>query len=98
MYSCFSSKEFAEKIAKESPEEIIVMGYGSSMCCTCTIIDGLHRGYKFTLVEDATASRNFPHANEEEMHRSAINILRQYAKVILTKDLLFEMESNPSNI
>jgi len=87
MYSCFSSNEFSEKLAEANPEEIIIIGYGSSMCCLCTTIEGIHRGYRFTLIEDATASANFPHANEEEMHRSAYHILRQYAKVIKTADL-----------
>lgn len=92
MYSCFSSKEFVSAVADESPEEIIIIGYGTSMCCTCTIIDGIHRGYKFTLVEDASASRSFTHATEAEMHRSAINILKQYAKIISANELISELE------
>ena len=93
MYSCFSSAEFTKRLAEENPEEIIIIGYGSSMCCTCTIIDGIHRGYHFTLIEDATASRSFPHATEEEMHRSAINVLTQYANIKNTNDLIFELEN-----
>ena len=84
MYSCFSSDEFSKQLALEKPEEIIIVGYGSSMCCLCTTIDGIHRGYRFTLVEDATGSRGFPHADENEMHKSAYNILRQYANVVKT--------------
>lgn len=92
MYSCFSSPEFVRQLAEDKPEEIIIIGYGSSMCCTCTIIDGIHRGYQFTLIEDATASRSFPHATEEEMHYSAINILTQYSKIIRTDDLVGNLE------
>ena len=88
MYSCFSSDEFTKKMAEEKPDEIVIIGYGTSMCCTCTIIDGIHRGYNFTLIEDATASRGFPHATEEEMHRSAINVLTQYAKIQKTQELI----------
>lgn len=91
MYSCFSSSEFTKQLAEEKPEEIIIIGYGSSMCCTCTIIDGIHRGYNFVLIEDATASRNFLHATEEDMHRSAINILTQYAKIKNTNELISEL-------
>lgn len=92
MYSCFSSSEFTQRVAEEKPEEIIIIGYGSSMCCTCTIIDGIHRGYHFTLIEDATASRSFPHASEEEMHCSAINVLKQYAQIKNTSEIISELE------
>lgn len=94
LYSCFSSLEFTERMAEEKPDEVIVIGYGSSMCCTCTIIDGIHRGYNFTLVEDATASRGFQHATEEEMHRSAVNVLAQYAKIVKTHELVAELVSS----
>lgn len=88
MYSCFSSPDFLEKINQFKPDEIIVVGYGSSMCCTCTIIDGIHRGFKFVLAEDATASKNTDHAPSEFMHQSAINILKQYAKIVSSLHLL----------
>jgi len=93
-YSCFSSPAFAEQLNQMQPEEIVVIGYGSSMCCLCTIIDGIHRGFKFTLIEDATASRSFPYANENEMHRAAIQILRQYANIVNTKELMNKLSSH----
>lgn len=88
MYSCFSSNALERELAIKKPDEIIVIGFGSSMCCLCTTIDGVHRGYSFTLVEDATASRAFSHASEDEMHTSAYNILKQYANVIRTSELV----------
>lgn len=91
MYSCFSSDEFTKAIAAEKPDEIVIIGYGSCMCVLCTIIDGIHRGYHFTLVEDATTSRALPHATEEEMHVSAINVLKQYAKIQKTSALAQEL-------
>lgn len=90
MYSCFSSSAFTKKLEEEKPDEIVIIGYGTSMCCACTIIEGIHRGYHFTLVDDATASRKFSHATEEEMHRSAINVSTQYAKVQKTQKLIQE--------
>ncbi len=72
------------------PDEIIVIGYGSSMCCLCTVIDGIHRGYNFTVVADATASKHLASISEDEMHSSAINILSQYAKIKTTSELLAE--------
>src|SRR3989339_1148925 len=38
MYSCFSSKDFLVALTEFKPEEIIIVGYGSSMRCLCTII------------------------------------------------------------
>ena len=52
LYSSFSSPEFKKAILESKPEEILVIGYGSSVCCLCTIIDGVHRGLSFTLIED----------------------------------------------
>jgi nicotinamidase-related amidase len=90
LYSCFSSKEFAEKVTTVQPEEIIIIGYGSSMCCLCTIIDGIHRGFNFTLVSDATASKACEDRSEKEMHQSAINILTQYAKIASAAEVIHE--------
>jgi ureidoacrylate peracid hydrolase len=98
MYSCFSSDEFSKRISGLKPEEIIIIGYGSSMCCLCTIIDGIHRGYKFTLAEDATASKDFAFAKGEKMHDSAIHILKQYANVNKSNEIInilsLEFKSN----
>lgn len=88
MYSCFSSPDFLEKINQFKPDEIIVVGYGSSMCCLCTTIDGIHRGFKFILVEDAMASKNTDHAPSELMHQSAINVLKQYVSVVNSNQLI----------
>lgn len=88
MYSCFSSEEFTQKISALKPEEIIILGYGSSMCCLCTIIDGIHRGFNFTLASDATASKPCGNISEKEMHQSAINILTQYAKIASVADVV----------
>ncbi len=90
-YSCFSSKELTDKLAQVKPKEIIIIGYGSGMCCLCTIIDGIHRGYQFALVEDASASRDSGYAGEETMHISAINILKQYARIVKTNELISTM-------
>lgn len=79
-------------IRSEKPVEIFIIGYGSSMCCLCTIIDGIHRGYQFAIIEDATASKANKDISESEMHHSAIVILQQYAKVISTNDFIHDCE------
>ena len=90
LYSCFSSDAFKKAIETEKPDEIFIIGYGSSMCCLCTIIDGIHRGYQFTIIEDATASKANKDISESDMHHSAIAILQQYAKVISTNDFIHD--------
>lgn len=94
MYSCFSSSEFTAALNELKPEEIIVIGYGTSKCCLCTIIDGIHRGYKFTLVEDATAAKREENASEEVMYQSSLLILKQYANLVKSADLIPSLESS----
>jgi nicotinamidase-related amidase len=88
MYSSFSAPGLAEAVAEAGPEEIVVIGYGTPMCCICTIIDGMHRGHSFTLVEDATGAKAANGVGEAEMHQSAINVLRQFAKIKSTDEVL----------
>jgi len=93
MYSCFSSADFSQSVAKQRPEEIIIIGYGTAKCCLCTIIDGIHRGFKFKLIEDACAAVGAKHADEAQMHISAINILKQYADVVDANSLIHTIKN-----
>lgn len=93
-YSSFSCDEFLQKVTAFNPQNIIVLGYGSSMCCLCTIIDGVHRGFNFILAEDASASRSFPFADSEEMHFAAIKIIRQYATVDTSQKIISQFSDN----
>ena len=56
-YSSFSSPEFQRFAQDYSDHELVVIGYGTTMCCLSTIVDGYHRGYRFALVKDATAAK-----------------------------------------
>lgn len=92
LYSSFSSPELVEALAEAKPEDITVIGYGTPMCCLSTIVDGIHRGYSFTLVEDAVAAKAGKQSGEDEMHRSAVNVIREYARVTRTEDVLQELK------
>jgi nicotinamidase-related amidase len=85
-YSCFSSHVFREACEQFSPREIFIIGYGTSYCSLSTIIDGIHRGYSFTAIEDAMAAKAMPYASEHEMHESAIRIMKGYAKTLNSQD------------
>jgi ureidoacrylate peracid hydrolase len=92
LYSSFSSPALVEALEETKPEDITVIGYGTPMCCLSTVVDGIHRGYSFTLVEDATAAKAGEQAGEDELHRSAVNVVRQYARVTGTEDVLQELK------
>ncbi|HEY0168717.1 MAG TPA: cysteine hydrolase [Jatrophihabitans sp.] len=92
MYNSFSSPELVKALEATKPEDITVIGYGTPLCCLSTIVDGMHRGYSFTLVEDAVAAKATKQTSEEEMHRSAVNVISEYARVTRTEDVLQEFK------
>lgn len=91
--SCFSSAELAQAVEAAKVKEIVVIGYNTSVCCICTIIDGMHRGYGFTLVEDAVASMAANGVSEADMHRSGVNVARQFARVMSTEEAMSGLRS-----
>jgi ureidoacrylate peracid hydrolase len=85
-YSSFSSSAFSKFAEEYSDHELVVIGYGTTMCCLSTIVDGFHRGYKFALVEDACAARSSKRFSEQSMHEHAIAILEPFARIARTMD------------
>jgi len=83
-YSSFSSDAFARFAADHPDHELVVVGYGTTMCCLSTIVDGYHRGHRFALVEDACAARSAKDFSEKSMHDHAIAILGPFARIAQT--------------
>ncbi|MCW5319886.1 cysteine hydrolase [Verminephrobacter aporrectodeae subsp. tuberculatae] len=83
-YSCFSSPAFSQFVQEHAAHEFVVIGYGTSMCCLSTIVDGYHRGYRFALVEDACAARAVRAHSEAAMHQYATLILERFARITRT--------------
>lgn len=79
--SSFSSPAFAQFVAAHAKHEFVVVGYGTTMCCLSTIIDGYNRGYKFSIVGDACAARASDAFSEQSMHEHALKILAPFSKV-----------------
>lgn len=79
-YSAFSSPAFVQFAAEHPDHELLVVGYGTTMCCLSTIVDGYHRGYQFALVEDACAARAVGELSEASMHEHAVAILGPFAR------------------
>jgi nicotinamidase-related amidase len=71
-------------------DEIVLIGYGSTMCCLSTLIEGHHRGQKQTFVADASNARASSRFDEESMHAHAVDIISTYARVVSTAQVLEE--------
>lgn len=84
-YSSFSSPEFTKFVADHADHEFVVIGYGTTMCCLSTIVDGYHRGYQFALVQDACAARATRGLTEASLHEHAVAILEPFARLTTTE-------------
>lgn len=80
-FSAYSSTEFVEVIG-HSDKHIYIIGYGSTMCCLSTIIEGYHRGNKLFFVSNASYAKKTSIADETNMHIYATEIIKSFAKVI----------------
>lgn len=83
-FSSFSSPEFERFANEHKDHELVVIGYGTTMCCLSTIVDGYHRGYRFALVEDACAARAARGNSEAAMHTHAVATLQTFARITQT--------------
>lgn len=84
-FSSFSSPVFTKFAAEHADHEFVVIGYGTTMCCLSTIVDGYHRGYRFALVEDACAARAARGHSEASMHEHATAILGPFSRLTSTE-------------
>ncbi|KAF1041983.1 MAG: Maleamate amidohydrolase [Herbaspirillum frisingense] len=79
--SSFSSPAFEQFVAAHPKHEFVVIGYGTTMCCLSTIIDGYNRGHKFSIVGDACAARASTSFSEQSMHEHALKILEPFSRI-----------------
>ncbi len=87
-FSCFSAPEFTALIDKYRHENIILAGYGCTMCCLSTLVDAHHRGFDFYFVKDATCAKSTENYEEQDMKNHAIDILNAFATLVTTKEVL----------
>jgi ureidoacrylate peracid hydrolase len=89
-YSSFSAPAFTdfvqEQVQAHTSCEFVVVGYGTTMCCLSTIVEGYHRGYSFALVQDATAALANGDLTEDSMHRHTVALMGRFARVTSTTD------------
>ncbi len=93
-FSCFTSAEFTALVDKYRHEDIILAGYGCTMCCLSTLIDAHHRGYNFYFVKDATCAKRTEKFSEQELKDFTIDILPAYANLVTTEQVLNKAEGN----
>lgn len=85
--SCFTSDDFTRMVAEAGDGEILIAGYGSTMCCLATAVDATLFGRKLTFVHDASWARvPGPGFTEAETHRHATAILGIHAKLMTTDE------------
>ncbi|SFT01407.1 cysteine hydrolase [Marininema halotolerans] len=84
-FSCFSSPEFSQMMERLQEYRIHVIGYGSTMCCLSTIVEGYHRGFQMVFVHDASNAKKMDRFGEESHHAHVTEILSTFAEVLPTK-------------
>lgn len=87
-FSCFSNREFQAMADKKRHDEIIIAGYGTTMCCLSTMIDAHHRGHEFTFVSDATCARRTPRFDEQDMREHIVDIIGAFGNLTTTDEIL----------
>lgn len=87
-FSSYSSEKFIQLTHDISDQRLIVIGYGSTMCCLSTIIDGYHRGHKYVFVHDASWSKSGGELTEESRHLHATETLRTFSDVQTTDQIV----------
>ncbi len=58
----FAGTTLNDEIAKTGRKALVVAGFMTHMCVAATVRDALDRGYRSTVVADATATRDLPEA------------------------------------
>lgn len=87
-FSSYHSSEYRQFVDENQKRTIIVIGYGSTMCCLSTIIDGYHRGHKYLFVRDASSAKATKMHTTEQIHPIMSDIMTTFAKVNTTEETL----------
>jgi len=87
-FSCFSCPEFQALVDRWRNREIIIVGYGATMCCLSTMIDAHHRGYDFTFVTDATCAKRSARFDEQDLKEHIVDIMGAFGNLTTTDEIL----------
>lgn len=87
-FSCFTASEFTALMDKYRHEDIVLAGYGATMCCLSTLVDAHHRGLEFYFVKDATCAKRTPNFGEQDMKKHVLEILTAFSTLVTTEQVL----------
>jgi ureidoacrylate peracid hydrolase len=87
-FSCFSDPSFSSALSDYRDSSIYIIGYGSTMCCLSTIIEGYHRGYKMHLVSDASAAKPTKQHTSEDLHARMLDVLSTFSAVSKASEIV----------
>ncbi len=87
-FSAFTAPQFSALVDKYRHENIILAGYGCTMCCLSTLVEAHHRGFEFYFVKDATCARSTPNFDEQDMKNHALDILTAFSTLVTTEEVL----------
>ncbi|TCK28992.1 nicotinamidase-related amidase [Ancylobacter aquaticus] len=90
-FSAFSAPALAAILNRHSVDTLIVTGAETDMCVLATVMDGVDRGYRIVIVDDAVCS------SSDEGHEAALTIYRtrfaQQIYMVATEDFLGAVSS-----
>ena len=86
--SCYTASEFESIVNNTDNPILVVCGLTSSGACLATVLDGFHRNHTVCFVGDASHSQALGSANSNEVNEVTSEIIRQYAEVLTTEQLI----------
>lgn len=87
-FSCFSNLDFAKAMQELQDVWVFIAGYGSTMCCMATIIEGYGKGFAFQFIADASNAKRTDDFNECILHKAATSILAAYCRITTTSEVI----------
>lgn len=87
--SPYSNSAFKESMLAMKNHEVLIIGYGSTMCCLATIISGSLFGLRHSFVGDASWARSpAVDISEAEAHRHAVAIAGIHGRLRTSEEVL----------
>lgn len=87
-FSSYSSPAYRELLAACEGRDLYLLGYGSTMCCLATIVDGYHRGHRYRFIADASWSKKSELFTEAARHAHAVDVLRTFCEIRKTEEIV----------
>jgi ureidoacrylate peracid hydrolase len=87
--SPYTNEAFKQAMLSMRGNEVVIAGYGSTMCCLSTIISGSALGLRHSFIHDASWARALGDAMPEaDAHRRVTAIIGIHGKIRTTAEVL----------